>query len=69
MTNGTESTEQIEKQPLRPMVEVQAEYERICARVGELTYRIEIAKAELQPLLQKLLSLNQEAEKAKEPKQ
>jgi hypothetical protein len=46
--------------PARPVAEIQAEYQQICAQAGERQYQKAIIEAQLQQMNQRLMELGQE---------
>jgi predicted nucleic acid-binding Zn-ribbon protein len=51
---------------MRNLEEIQKEYQTLCARAGDMQYKIFCFKADLDSLNKKLIELNQEAIKLKE---
>lgn len=51
--------------PIRPLPEIEIDYQKICQLIANKEYQIKVFKMELDQLYQKMSDLNQEAAKSK----
>lgn len=53
----------------RPLAEIQKEYDFVCKQAGDVQYRVEVLKADLMNINNKMMELNHEANDAKKIEQ